>query len=66
MPRTKWRTVSCADDSLRSHASQPAAYDWIAGWELGARFRVQYDEQLGGGWRPYASVRVTAAGTEEE
>lgn len=66
MPRTKWRTVSCTDDSLRSHTSQQSAYAWIAGREQGAWFRVQYDERLGGGWRAYATVTAAGDGKTEE
>lgn len=66
MPRIKWRTVSCTDDSLRSHSSQQAAYEWVADREPGARFRVQFDERLGGGWRPYAVVSAAGDGTTEE
>lgn len=66
MPRTKWRTVSCDDDSLRSHTSQQKAYEWIATLMPKRRFRVQYDEQLGGGWQIYATVVSTGGGTDEE
>jgi hypothetical protein len=66
MPRTKWRTVSCADDGLRSHSSQPAAYTWVAKQPAGDRFRVQYDELLGGGWLSYSTVRSNGDGTTEE
>jgi hypothetical protein len=64
MARTKWRTVSCADDSLRSHRSQHAAYDWIADQPAGARFRVQIDE--GRDWMPYATVASNGDGTTDE
>jgi hypothetical protein len=66
MPRTKWRTVSCTDDSLRSHSSQPAAYLWVSQRLSGARFRVQVDE--GYGWENYATVVSTGTPgrTEEE
>lgn len=64
MARTKWRTVSCSDDSLRSHQSQTAAYTWVAQRMPGARFRVQVDE--GYGWENYSTVTSTGGGTEEE
>lgn len=66
MPRSKWRTVSCEDDSLHSHTSQQSAYRWVSGRMPGLRFRVQYDEQLGGGWQDYAKVVSTGGGTDEE
>lgn len=65
MARTKWRTVSCVDDSLRSHSSQQAAYRWVSGRRVSG-FRVQYDECLGGGWRAYATVSAVGDGTTEE
>lgn len=64
MPRKKWRTVSCTDDSLRSHTSQPAAYRWISEQGDGARFRVQVDE--GYGWENYATVVSRGDGTTDE
>jgi hypothetical protein len=64
MARKKWRTVSCTDDSLRSHSSQLVAYTWIAGRMPGLRFRVQVDE--GYGWENYATVVSTGGGTDEE
>lgn len=66
MPRTKWRTVSCLNDSFRSHGSQPGAYGWISGQPAGSRFRVQYDEGLGGGWRDFAKVVSNGDGTTDE
>lgn len=66
MARTRWRTVSCVDDGLRSHASQQAAYRWIASREPGVRYRVQYDECLGGGWSSYATASAVGDGTTEE
>jgi hypothetical protein len=67
MPKTKWRTVSCTDDSLRSHSSQQAACDWISGREPGAQFRVQFDEGRGGGWQEAARVTAVKHGwTKEE
>jgi hypothetical protein len=64
MPRTKWRTVSCLNDSLRSHGSQLGAYGWISGQRAGARFRVQYDK--GRGWQDDAKVVSNGDGTTEE
>lgn len=64
MARTKWRTVSCTDDGLRSHGSQPAAYTWIAGQDQGAQFRVQINE--GRDWQPYATVSSRGDGTTDE
>lgn len=64
MPRKRWRTVSCADDSLRSHSSQPAAYTWIAGRPAGDRFRVQVNE--GYDWENYATVVSRGDGTTDE
>jgi hypothetical protein len=66
MPKRKWRTVSCVDDGLCSHGSQPAAYRWVADRERGVRYRVQYDDGLGGGWCPYATVAAAGDGTTEE
>ncbi|MGX6604818.1 hypothetical protein ACWKSP_22220 [Micromonosporaceae bacterium Da 78-11] len=66
MPRTKWRTVSCTDDGLRSHSSQPAAYTWVGKQPVGVRFRVQYDEQQGGGWRSYSTVWSAGDGMTDE
>lgn len=67
VPRLKkWRTVSCHDDSLRSHTSQPKAYEFVSGQPPGRRFRVQVDERLGAGWVNYATVVSTSGGTEEE
>lgn len=66
MASRKWRTVSCTDDGLRSHGSAGKAYDWIASRPAGERFRVQYDEQLGDGWRLYATVMSTADGIWED
>jgi hypothetical protein len=64
MPRSKWRTVSCTDDSLRSHSSQPAAYRWVAERPAGARFWVQVDE--GRDWQSYATVESCGDGTTDE
>ncbi len=64
MARPKWRTVSCADDSLRFHGSQPAAYRWVASQGQGTRFRVQVDE--GRDWQPYATVVSRGDGTTDE
>jgi hypothetical protein len=66
MPKTKWRTVSCADDGFRSHASQPAAYRWIADQPAGDRFRVQIKDNKGFDWRPYATVVSVGDGTTDE
>lgn len=68
MAKTKWRTVSCADDGLKSHTSQPAAYRWIAKQEQGARFRVQVNDSLHDGWQDYATVvsRGDDTTTDEE
>lgn len=60
----KWRTVSCTDDSLRSHTSQAKAYAFVAGQPSGARYRVQVDE--GQDWMPYATVVSCGDGTTEE
>jgi hypothetical protein len=64
MPRKKWRTVSCSNDGLRSHSSQPAAYAWISGQPAGGRFRVQVDE--GYGWENWATVASNGDGTTDE
>jgi hypothetical protein len=66
MAKTLWRTVSCADDKIRKHPSQEKAYTWVADQEQGVRFRVQYDEQLGAGWRLYATVSALGDGRTEE
>lgn len=66
MKRTKWRTVSCTDDGITTHRSQPAAYDRVASWNPGERFRVQYDEGLGAGWMPYTTVISNGDGTTDE
>lgn len=66
MPRTKWRTVSCADDGLRSHSSQQAAYRWISDRPAGERFRVQVDNSLHYGWQDYATVVSNGDGTTDE
>lgn len=66
MPRTKWRTVSCTDDGLRSHASQPAAYRWIAEQPAGARFRVQVNDDRCFDWQPYATATSCGDGGVEE
>jgi hypothetical protein len=65
MSRTRWRAVSCVDDSLRAHPSQPKAYAWIAGQDTEVKFRVQYDD--GFGWSAYATVFALGnGGTDEE
>lgn len=64
MARSRWRTVSCSDDGLRSHPSQPRAYAWVAGQPAGARFRVQVNE--GYSWQPYATVVSVGDGTTDE
>jgi hypothetical protein len=66
MPRTKWRTVSCADDSLRSHPSKDRAFDWVAEQTPGLVFRVQFDECRGGGWRDVARVTAVKPGWAKE
>lgn len=66
MARTKWRTVSCFDDGLRSHTSQPAAYTWISARPAGDRFRVQVDDSLHYGWQDYAIVVSRGDGTTDE
>lgn len=65
MARQKWRTVSCADDSLRSHSSETAAYVWVGNRLPGLRFRVQYDKQLGGGWQDRCMVQSIGSGFKE-
>ncbi len=65
MPRTKWRTVSCADDSIRSHASETAAYLWVGNRLPGLRFRVQFDRQHGGGWQTECTVESIGGGFKE-
>jgi hypothetical protein len=60
MPRSKWRTVSCTDDSLRSHTSQPAAYRWVGRQAEGAQFRVMVDN--GDGWEDFARATVMPGG----
>ena len=64
MASKKWRTVSCADDSVRSHTSQAKAYAFVAGQESGVRFRVHVQE--GHGWMPYATVVSRGDGTTDE
>ena len=66
MARTKWRTVSCTNDSIRSHSSREAAYEWASSQGRGARFRVQFDNGRGGGWQEYARVTAVRAGWVEE
>ena len=64
MPGKRWRTVSCIDDSRRSHPSQPKAYKYVGKQPAGARFRVQVDE--GRDWQPYATVFSCGDGTTDE
>jgi hypothetical protein len=64
MARKKWRTVSCADDGLRSHPSQQKAYAWISERPAGERFRVQIDE--GYDWENWAVVTSVGNGTTSE
>jgi hypothetical protein len=66
MAHSKWRTVSCTDDSVRSHTSQPAAYRWIAGQPAGARFQVQVNDSGCFDWQPYATVVSGGDGTTNE
>lgn len=64
MPAKKWRTVSCVDDSFRSHPSQPKAYEYIGDQPAGARFRVWVDD--GFGWQAYATAVSRGDGTTDE
>jgi hypothetical protein len=64
--RTKWRTVSCQDDGLREHSSQQKAYDWIAGQDPGARYRVQVLESNYRGWGAFATVVSLGGGRLDE
>lgn len=66
MPRIKWRTVSCADDSLRSHPSKERAYDWVAEQEPGSVFRVQFDKRRAGGWQDAARLTAVKPGWARE
>lgn len=56
MPRAKWRTV--ATDHSRTHASQPAAYRWVATQPDGAQYRIEKDDN--GRWVWFSSVRSVA------
>ena len=64
MARTRWRTVSCADDSIKAHGGKAGAYRWVADQPAGSRFRVRLDE--GYGWETYATVRSNGDGTTDE
>jgi hypothetical protein len=64
MPRPKWRTVSCADDSLRTHNSEQAVYRWVAQQPAGTRYRLQIDE--GYGWQNVVTVVPNGNGTTDE
>jgi hypothetical protein len=64
MARTRWRTVSCADDSRRTYTSEEKAYAFVAAQPAGDRFRVQVDE--GRDWQPHKTVVSRGDGTTDE